>query len=164
MKSQIKFSQFAVLMLLVACNNSQKLNYSIKTIDLESNIGNFREISLSQINAEINYLPLLNNEKTGIDRIISMDVSSDFILVNDYKQCLLYDKSGKQIAKIYEKDRSENEKGIIMGSSFGPQNTIYIQSSNGFLEFDHNGKYLKTIDFNKEKDPNYRFLIHQVMK
>lgn len=141
---------FSFLFLSFNLSNSKRLN-----IDLESNIGNFKELPLSQINAEIYYLPLSSSEVSGISAIVSLDISSDYILVNDYKQCLLYDKKGKQIAKIYEKYRSENEKGILMKSRFGPNNIIFIQSSYDFMEFDYTGKYLKTIDFNKNKDPHF---------
>jgi hypothetical protein len=144
---------FSFLFLSFNLSNSKHLN-----IDLESNIGNFKELTLSQINAEINYLTLSSSKESGISHnIISMDVSSDFILVNNYKQCFLYDIKGKQIAKIYEKDRSENEKDILLKSRFGPHNIIYIKSSNHFMEFDYTGKYLKTIEFNKDKDPHFYF-------
>jgi hypothetical protein len=149
----INLVAFSFLFLSFYPSNSNNLN-----IDLESNIGNFKELTLSQINAEINYLSLTSNKLSGMSRIISMEVSADFILFYDYKQCLLYDKKGKQIAKIYEKDRSENEKGILLKSKFGPHNIIYIKCSDDFMEFDYSGKYLKTIDFNKDKDPHFYFL------
>jgi len=141
---------FSFLFLSFYPSNPKYLN-----IDIESNIGNFKELPISQINAEINYLPLSGSEISGISRLVSLDISSDFILVNDYKQCLLYDKKGKQIAKIYEKDRSGNEKGILLKSRFGPHNIIFVQSSHDFMEFDYTGKYLKTIDLNKDKDPHF---------
>ena len=142
--------------LFLSCNLS---NSKIFNIDIESNIGNFKELTLSQINAEINYLPLSDSRVSLMNRMESMDmdVSSDFILINDYRQCLLYDKKGKQIAKIYQQGRSENEKGIIVKSRFGPNNIIYIKSFRDLMEFDYTGKFLKTIDFNKNKDPNFYF-------
>ncbi len=145
-----------VFSFLFLCFNPS--NTKINNIDLESNIGNFKAITLSQINAEINYLPLTGSKVSLMNRIESMDmdVSSDFILINDYRQCLLYDKKGNQIAKIYQQGRSENEKGILLKSRFGPHNIIYIKSYD-FMEFDYTGKYLKTIDFNKNKDPNFYF-------
>jgi hypothetical protein len=143
-----------VSFLFLSCRLSNKQNL---IIDLESNIGNFKELTLSQINAEINYLPLSKSNVSGMNRVISMDVSEDYILINDYKQCLLYDKNGKLLAKIYEKDRSENEKGILLKSRFGPHNVIYVNNIFNLMEFDYNGKYLKTIDFNKEKIEDFYF-------
>jgi beta-lactamase regulating signal transducer with metallopeptidase domain len=143
-----------VSFLLLSCKLSNKQNINI---DLESNIGNFKELTLSQLNAKISYLPLSNSQLNPFSRSISIDVSEDFILINDNKQCLLYDKNGKILAKIYEKDRSENEKGVLNKSRFGPPNIIYIKNTFNLMEFDYSGKYLRTIDINKEKSKEFYF-------
>jgi len=142
-----------VSFLFLSCklSNQKHLN-----IDLESNIGNFKELTLSQLNAEINYLPLSKCKLNPL-RLMSIDVSADYILINDYRQCLLYDKNGNLLAKIYEKDRSENEKGILTKSRFGPANIIYINNTFNLMEFDYAGKYLRTIDINKEKSREFYF-------
>lgn len=138
--------------LLSSCKEIQRERNVLETVDIESNIKNFKEIKLSNFLAEIRYIPL-NGNTLNINRIDRLDVTDDLILVSNPSQCLLFDIKGNIIRSIGEEGRGPNEYTSIVNSCFGFDNNIYVQIINNFLEFGRDGIFKSSFNIKKDKDP-----------
>jgi hypothetical protein len=140
------YKRFVILMsgsLLFAfsyCTTNPRGDKVLETVDIESNINNFKEFSLSQQNAEIRYVIPKRINGHLLNNINSIDIKSGFILISDVDQCLLFDENGSFLRKIGIKGRGPNEYPYISSSSFGLNDNIILKvGENSFLEYRTNG-------------------------
>jgi hypothetical protein len=141
--------------LVPSCVNSTTQKDSHEEINIESNINNFREFSLSQFNAEIRYIPLKKGDNLEISRIVDIDISSDLILVSNINMCLLFDHNGMLIRKIGKEGRGPNEYTIISHSTFGLKNNIYLLVIDKFLEYKTDGTFVSSFYVRKINNPEF---------
>ena len=135
------------------CKKTPSNREDLVSIDLESNIKNFHKIELSQLNAQVTYLPLRKDDNLEISYISNIDVTADIILISNSDLCLLFDRSGKIIKKIGEKGRGPNEYSAIVNSCFGFNNNLYVQNLGYILEYKTDGSFVNSFDIKKDKDP-----------
>lgn len=144
-----------VVFSITNCKESSYQKNLNEVIDIESNIDNFREFSLNQLNAEIRYIPLKKDNDLELSRILHIDVSSNLILVSNNNLCLLYDNNGSLIRKIGKEGRGPNEYTTIYNSSFGLNNNIYLQVADNFLEYRTDGTFLSRFTIKKINNPDF---------
>jgi len=138
------------------CSRSTSKNDILEEIDIESNFNSFKELQLSQLNAEIKYLPLKRDGNFELNQIMNIDVKSDLILISNISLCLLYDTNGSLIRKIGNKGRGPYEYSIITNSGFGQKNNIYLQNIDNFLEYGTDGTLLSSFLIKKVNNPEFQ--------
>ncbi len=145
---------FSVSFLLLSnCKeNLTKIN-TLETIDIESNIDNFKEFKLSQINADIIYVPLKSDENHPLSRIDHIDATSDMLLVSNTDICFIFDYNGNIIRKISEKGRGPDEYSAIINSCFGFNENLFIQNIDDFMEYKVDGTLKGSFSIKAGKDP-----------
>jgi hypothetical protein len=85
-------------------------NYDIPSnIDIEQNVTNLKEVSLSEFNAHVRYVQLEANSAFPISDVMYMDFSDRYILLSDSKTCLIYSNEGMFIQQIGRKGRGPGE-------------------------------------------------------
>ena len=128
----------------------------IEEIDIQSKIGKYEIVKLSQFSSSIKYLPLILDGEHKINRIVQVDFTPDKILISDGKECLLLTADGSFIRKIGDTGRGPGEYNIISNISFGSNSTIFIQSANGiFLEFSDEGTLINISKVPSNYSPDY---------
>jgi hypothetical protein len=152
-KINIGFKLIIVLIsILLTCFSIIESTNNIIKVDIESNIGNLQELSLSKFNATIEYLPLKQDDNLIFSRIRHLDILADNIILSDNNICLLYDYMGSIISRIGVKGRGPNELKYYSNIGLSQNKKIYIQSSTILFEYDLKGTYLNSYELNRNKD------------
>ena len=146
---------FLPWVLIANCKGIPQDNNYLEIIDIESNIKNFKEIFLSNYKCDIHYVLLRNDKNLAINSIYHLDFTSDLLLMSNSDLCLIYDYSGRIIAKIGEKGRGPHDYVAISNSNFGFNNNIFIQNRDYLLEFKTNGSFIKSFNIKKGKEPSF---------
>ncbi len=149
------FLFFSLILLIINCCRTSRINNSLSIIDIEANIKNMQKVNLSQFTNIIHYIPLKTLEDLSLSHVVSCDFSDSLILVNDLRKCLLYDFEGNFISKIGNQGRGPGEYQYVTNISFGPDNRVYIQSLFDLFEYHINGSFLNKYEKRFLPDNDY---------
>lgn len=113
------------------------------TIDVESNINNFKNVFLSHFTDDIHYVLLEKYEDLVFSGIWECSFSDSLILAKDINKCLLYDYKGNFISQIGNKGRGPGEYNYVNNAFVSIDANIYIQSLYDLFLYNINGEYLR---------------------
>lgn len=133
---------FILVLLLVNCQRTRRINDSLSIIDVEANMNNMQKVNISQLVTTIKYISLKTSEGKSLTHVADCDFCDSLILVSDQRKCLLYDSKGNFISKIGNQGRGPGEYQYITNVCFGPDNRIYIQSLFDLFEYHRNGSFI----------------------
>jgi hypothetical protein len=138
--------------LMTYCKDLSTESNVLETIDIESNIKNFEELTLNNFNSKIQYVPLRGNS-VKIDQIQQLEANSDYLLISNPSQCFLFDLNGNLIRKIGEIGRGPHEYSTIINCCFGFDNNVYVQIIGNFIEYGTDGVFKSSFNIKKDKSP-----------
>lgn len=138
MLHKFKIIGFSALLLLLSC---KKNDNSFRTVDVENNINNLKQISLSQFTDNIKYVAL--ESKIPFSWIARIDLSENVIIVSDMKNCLIYDNEGHFITKIGAQGRGPGEYEFVNNIGFFKDKMVSIQSIFDLMEYNLDGTFIK---------------------
>ena len=113
------------------------------TIDVESNINNFKNVFLSQFTDDIHYVLLEKYKDLVFSGIWECSFSDSLILAKDLNKCLLYDYKGNLISQIGNKGRGPGEYNYVNNAFVSIDANIYIQGLYDLFLYNINGEYLR---------------------
>jgi hypothetical protein len=127
-----------------SCNNQQKVENTLQTVDVVSNINNMQQINLSRFTNNIRYIALENRADIAIGNYPSIDLTDNILLTSDMESSLLiFDMSGHLVVKFGKKGRGPEEYLNINNLSFGKANKVYFNSMDDLFEFKLDGSFSK---------------------
>ncbi len=98
---------FCVICFFISCNEIK--DTSIRIIEIEKNISNFKSFKLSDLDCKLEYVVLETAPDAMLMDIRFVDISDSHIIVADRDNCLLFSRSGRFISKIGSKGRGPGE-------------------------------------------------------
>ncbi|MBN2635716.1 MAG: 6-bladed beta-propeller [Prolixibacteraceae bacterium] len=123
-------------------------------IPMGQNIGNTKELPVSEIAESIRFVPLETNESCFFGENISkVEIVDDMLFVSDYNYIFKYDLNGKFLTRIGKKGRGPGEYAQ------GPQTflinkskrlvILFVLYESKMIEYDFEGNFIKekTLDF-----------------
>ena len=142
MNSNSFISGILLLVLTASCNNTQKVENTLRIVDVVSNINNMQQINLSRFTDNIRYMTLENRADIAISNYNSVDLSDNLLLTSDSESSLLiFDLSGHLVVKFGKKGRGPEEYLNINNLSFGKDNKVYFNSMADLFEFNMDGSF-----------------------
>jgi hypothetical protein len=143
MNSKSFISGILLLVLTASCNNIQKVEDTLRLVDIVSNINNMKEINLSQFTDNIHYVTLENRPDIAIRTYPSIDLSDNLLLTSDSESSLLiFDMSGHLVIKFGKKGRGPEEYLNINNLCFDKDKKLYFNSMADLFEFNTDGSFL----------------------
>ncbi|MBN1183723.1 MAG: 6-bladed beta-propeller [Bacteroidales bacterium] len=144
----IAFS-FLSTFFIQSCSQDFKAKNSIVTIDIQANIENMKPVDLSQFASNCWYIILEKVEGRELSGAFRYDISDKYIVVSDFRNCLIYDINGVYISTIGQRGNGPGEYKTITNLHIHDDN-IYIQSlydlniynKNGSFIIKHNSRFL----------------------
>ncbi|MGF1587108.1 MAG: 6-bladed beta-propeller [Bacteroidales bacterium] len=141
--SKIAVSIIIIFLILFSCKESEKS--SIPVIDIAGNIDNFKQINLSDLVCNMEYVVLESIPEAMLRGISFLDISEDYILVSDMDKCLLFDRSGNFISRIGSEGRGPGENdAFIQVKIFDDRIFLPDARSSKINIFNTKGEFLKT--------------------
>ena len=142
LKLQILLS---VCLLLLGCkqNGTDKAN-DIAVIEVVQNLGNYKQLPLSEFVTELEYIPL----DTGDDCLIGewdggynhIIVTSSHIFVAGYRFCYAFGRDGRFIGKIGSFGQGPEEYRMIRGLSINDnKQSLHIDAHYSLMEYSYDG-------------------------
>lgn len=122
---------------------------TLVVIDLEENLANLTEISLSQIGDSIRYIELETLPGSHIGKILNYQVYPELILVNCLTDVFLFDHSGHFLQKIGSRGMGPQEFIYADWVDYA-NDTIVIATKRKLLFFSKSGEFLYKISRTKE--------------
>lgn len=150
MKSQLKrkkvfFLINCIIILIINTNcEKKKTDNVLSIVDIAANVHNMQKILLSQFTDNVRYVPLESNLDHPISGIAISDFSEKYILVSDYRICLLYENNGHLIRQIGIQGRGPGEH-MGISSIFIINEKIYLHDyvTNDLIEYLSDGTFLE---------------------
>jgi len=137
-------SGILLMVLAASCNNPKKVENTLRTVDVVSNINNMQQINLSRFTDNIRYIALENRADIAIGNFPSIDLSDNLLLTSDRESSLLiFDMSGHLVLKFGNKGRGPEEYLNINNLCFGTDNKVYFHSTADLFEFNLDGSFVK---------------------
>jgi hypothetical protein len=146
MKELILRLSFKIVIMLFLFNACNKKIEPIPLIEIEKNINKFEPFRLSDLNCELEYIVLETTSEALLMDIRFLDLSSEYVVVTDRDNCLLFDRNGKFISKISSQGRGPGENifftqiKILNDKIFLPNVTLHEINI-----FNTKGKFLNTL-------------------
>ena len=122
----------------------------LPVIDVVGNIGTYRQIPMSELIEEVEYIPLETARNCLIDGYKHVIVTDTRVFVGDYAQCYAFSREGKFISDVGRPGRGPGEWIYFLGMSVDEENEIiYLDAYEKILEYTWDGKFVR--DFEKPK-------------
>jgi hypothetical protein len=137
----VKKSLLFLLLFAPACTNSQKQSNYLPLVDIEANVKNMQQVSLSRFTTDCRYILLEKIEGLELQGIFKADFSDSLIIVSDYRNCLLYDRNGNFISKIGTKGRGPEEYNSTTNISLSLDREVYLQSLYDLYKYKIDGSF-----------------------
>jgi hypothetical protein len=129
----------------MSCNNHDPIQFNkLETIDLDKGLKNLKEITLSQIATDIQYIPLETKEECLITSVSQIFTFNDKIIVFDDRQrnIYLFETTGKFIRKIGKKGVGPGEYNEAFRVSFNDKDSTLLVKDRDNILYDINGYYI----------------------
>ena len=159
---------YLIIILTVSCNNKKKSQHS-NVIQLESAVGNYNILNLSDYTMDIKYIPLETNDSALVGNVAQISYENDEIFIkstnNLMYSCYLFDNNGKICRKIgnYGQGPYDYLDALI---SFIFENYIYIWDTikNKLFIYDTNGALIGNIKLwiNENAEKNCTYFYHHI--
>lgn len=140
-----KATLFLTVLLIIACQNDNKLSSDLLTYDL-TDLSEATEIKLSELGAEdIKYIPLETDSGSLMFKIKKLVKINDAYVINDYKRIISFTSDGKFISQVGKKGRGPKEYSFANDFSVNSNGNVYILSDDEdkIYVYNLNGKFLK---------------------
>lgn len=145
MKTVVKILVVSLICVLISCTNTQNEVDPIITVDIDKNIDNLEVVNLSELASDVKYIPLEKTDNFQLSNVSSIDVSSEYFLISDRKNCLLFNSDGKFLSKIGNRGNGPDEYqfigSIALGS--GVSQSAFIHSLYDLIEYNLDGTFGK---------------------
>lgn len=137
------------LMLLISCkgqtNKNNVTEKGILYINLENATRQKGVVTLSSTISDVQYVPLETNDASLIKKVERAILWDDYILISDYFNLFMFDKSGKYIRKISQQGGGPTDYLHISHIITNPSTDIlYLFTRNKFMAFDKGGNYINS--------------------
>ena len=131
----------SVIFLTLSCNSKEKPNCSTIFVDPDSDA----PLALSEISEKIEAIELEVTDESLIQRVSRVLYSSDFIIIQEWKAIMLFDKNGKFIRRIGSVGQGPGEfTGISSIATDFESKKIFVFSDDGkLLCYDFEGNFIK---------------------
>ena len=145
----LNFLLIIFLSLIVSCDN-KKNTYPNNIIPVESMVGNYKILNISDYSSEIKYIPLETNDSVLVSQISHICYENNKILIVDITSsnttnCYLFDDNGKFIRKIGQRGQGPNDYLLIVKTLIY-NNYIFLVDYHKLLIYDINGNIIKNIN------------------
>jgi hypothetical protein len=130
----------------VSCNNHDKVQFNkLETIDLDKGLSNTKEIRLSQIATDIQYIPLETKEECLITTVSQIFTFNDKIIVFDERQrnIYLFTTDGKFIRRIGEKGVGPGEYNEAFRVNFNYKDSSILVKDRDNIFYGLDGKFIE---------------------
>jgi hypothetical protein len=143
-----KIKYLAIIIILFACQEKRK--DTLRYLDVENNISNYKEVTLSQFRFDVEYLPFATTKENMLSEVRLCDFKDSLVFVSDRQNCLLYNINGNLISKIGNMGHGPGEYLLAIAVAISPRNTFLIEGVNYIYEYDINGVFLDKFKIYKE--------------
>ena len=137
----------AIIAIITSCEKNTSHMYK-NVIPLESSVGTYRILNLSDYVTDIRYIPLETNDSVLISGISHIIYENDNIIIEtDWKQneCLVFNDNGNFCNKIGKHGQGPNEHTVII-QTFILDDLIFLRTDITWLiAFEENGAFVKKI-------------------
>ena len=132
---------FVILLVLVSCNNNDKLGFL--SIPVDSNEDN--SLKLSEISESVEAIELEVTDESLISSVMDVLYTDNYYIIRDRKNLMSFDKKGKFIRKIGSVGQGPGEYENIIDVAVDNDNEkIFIYTNKGkIICYDFNGFFLK---------------------
>ncbi|MDD3568450.1 MAG: 6-bladed beta-propeller [Bacteroidales bacterium] len=149
-RNKILITFIVIVLIITGCKHNPNEIYSdALIIDIESNVDNFKNLSLSQLNANIRYIPLQSTSGNFYQSIHGVDMTDSLLIVKAINRTDLYLISGKYIRGIGSHGKGPEEIAINGLPRFS-NDKIYIPDCRADSKlhcYSTTGEFLKAIPF-----------------
>lgn len=123
------------------------LSQEIVNIDIEKKLNESVKIVCSDFIQDLDYIALETNDNILIDANPEIFINDKLIIINNLRSCLIFDRfSGKFIREVGRYGKGPNEYRSTTGLINPNTQKIYFRDWNSnLLEYDFNGKFIKSI-------------------
>ena len=137
---------YVVLFLVFTISCKNQITPKLIEIKVEQNVNNFKSFKLTNLTSDIEYIPLEANKECNLLAINHIDISPNFIFIDDGKKCILFDKKGKFLRQIGDYGRGPGEY-YLPGHVKINNESLFIPDVLGhkILVFDDRGNFLKKV-------------------
>ncbi len=127
-------------------------------IDIEKNIDNVKELPVSLIAKNLEYIPLETKKNCLLRKVSKLVFTDSFIFVSDFNKLLQFNRKGKFIRQIGKNGKGPGEYVYVMSFDIDYySNQVYIMDYSPRIEvFDFSGNYIR--QFDRSKIISYQFL------
>lgn len=147
---------FIVSYMFVSCNDKREMLHH-KFIPVESTVGNYNILNLSDFVMEIRYIPLETNDSVLIARISEINCENEQILIKDIYglsyNCYLFDNNGKFYCKVGQRGQGPDDYNFLQ-QAFIHGDSIFLMDRNKMLIYDTHGILVDNINFQSVETPS----------
>lgn len=145
------------IIILHSCSESKsdflKSGNNLYYFGLESAINNPKNISLSELASNVEYIPLETSPDCMLDPIAKLALTDSFIFVSDAKKLLQFKRNGQFIKQIGSIGRGPGEyKSISDFFIDAPGKRIYILNGREVQILNHEGNIQRSLNINFSAD------------
>jgi hypothetical protein len=134
------------LCLVVGCGQKENAN-GLPVIDVVGNLGTYRQVPMSELISEVEYIPLETGEKFMVGRKDHVVVTDTHVFIGGYDHCYAFTREGKFVSSIGRRGRGPGEwTGSLAGISVDEENErVYLDTSYNVLEYTWDGRFVSEI-------------------
>jgi len=149
------FLTLMLVFIFCSCTNKQgpkkaSLSQEFFNIDFEEILDNKKQINLSHVASNVEYIKLETNDSCLIRPVVNYFFTDSLIFVQNYDHILKFDRKGKFLQKIGKAGRGPGEIDLIRIMSINPQKRLLAVQPNfkrELLFFNFDGEFVKTVKF-----------------
>lgn len=137
-----------ILCAIISCNNRDQTRFNkLETIDLDEGLKNKKELVLSQIATDIQYIPLETKEECLITSVSQVFAFKNKIIVFDERQrnIYLFENTGKFIRKIGKKGVGPGEYNEAFRVSFNDKDSSILVKDRDNIFYGIDGIFIKKV-------------------
>ncbi len=144
MKTHLSIILLSLLLLTAGCGQKSR-DGGLPVIDVVGNLGTYRQIPMSELIEDVEYIPLETAPNFLIGRHDHVRVTTDYILVGSFNYCYVFTREGKFISNIGHVGRGPGEYGMIAGVAVDEERIYINDLYASILEYSWEGKYVRAI-------------------
>ncbi|HEX2970068.1 MAG TPA: 6-bladed beta-propeller [Bacteroidales bacterium] len=164
---------FCILQFACGINNRKDLTEisaeSFFTINYEQALENKKELRLSEIASDVEYVRLETNDSCLLRPVVNYFFTDSLIFVQNFDHILKFSRNGKFIQKIGKPGRGPGEIDLIRIMSLLPEKKLIVIQLNyqrKLYYMSYEGKILNIVDFEKPISyvkvcPDGKYILHE---
>lgn len=135
-----------IILITVSCNIDRKYRNDLTKIVVGNNLFQYKDLYLSEIVKDIQYIPLEFTKECPIGRIIKVGYRNKNIFVLDPDGLYMFDQYGKYIKRIGNKGKGPGEFLLARTFTMSSKSIFLLPNcKNTIIEYDLNGNFVKEI-------------------